>query len=1383
MNSWRYSSLFFLVFLAISCGNDTGNGTPGPATPDTATTPDDGPVVPDAALPDTGPPALPDISEEDKTLRINSVDPSVGPAKGGDIVTIEGNAFNTGGMVVTFGDSNALDVFVLDSKRLTCVTPPGNPGLVDVRVFDLDAETSAALEYAYRYKRDVLVMSVEPEQGHVSGGEPVTITGKGLSQGDTIVLFGDKAAINVQVIDDSTVHATTPQVAGPGLVDIHVSNDQGAAVLNNGFEYYALPTITSVTPGAGIVDGGNSITIVGKGFAQGATVSVGPNNATGVDFIDSKTLKAIVPAGSPGPADVTVHTAYGTANLANGYFYFAGAPPAGVQLVTVQPMTGPAAGGQDVIITAFGLTDAADTVVTFGEAQATIKSVDAEGLSAVVTTPEHEPGTVNVTLTNSQGNDTLDGAYTYAPTFHVLTVNPVSGPVDGGTTIAIYGAGFAEGVEVRIGALPCNAVSVVDETTIECITPAGSPGAADVTVTLGEKEAILANGFFYETGGLELFVIDPNTGSQAGGTFVRLLGTGFGEPTKVYFGDLPASHVTVVSSTLITAKTPPGEIGTVDVTLESNFDETVLVDGFTYFNPMSMYGGTWGPPVDGAVNVTVLDAYDGSPVTDAFVMLYINPDTPFQGYTNTQGQITFSGPDLLGEQMVSASKIGYESQSVIKYDATNITIYLVPIPPPSMGPPPPGAIVSGKVFGLNKYVVAPPKDCNKISKIGLPPSLCSPCETNDDCSGAPKNCSLIGETGSFCTMDCVADSDCPTGFACLNVGGSGIPQCVPTPGKKQARCYITTSSMWSKQYAEEDLLPSRIADSQGQWSHPSRLGEVAIVCLGGIVAWNDPEDFTPYAFGVKRHVFVVPGANPDQNVTLNHPLNRNIRVRLDDPPFDTQIGPNYTAALVYWDFGSDGAFYRPWHQKVEYGSYGNVLAVERQPSSWTGDVYDVTYSILGLAFTFKGDPQNQLPRSATLLTDIKQIDDDLVYTLDGGEWTVVQSGMTQTINALHGFADNDIWGVGDDGAVVHYNGNGFGAQPSPTDLPLYGVWGSAPTDIWAVGDEATVAHFDGVSWTQVEGPTTTAALRGIWGNGPNDFYVVADDYAGAWRYDGTNWNKEQLSGTRFRDIHGAGPDAIWAVGQNKAVRHFDGTSWKNQYVNIPGQSSSTIHFMSVHAVSKTEAYAVGTGGTIIRWDGSTWHHEASPTERSLRAVWARGPIDVYAVGDAGVLLHYDGNSWVDQSDMDVEQHALLALWGNPASGKGVAAGASELFMGPMLQVPYNQDPADGGMMQGYHVSFDVKPGVPAHFNYVKVAIPGLFGDIPVWSITTDGALFDFTLPDFANIAGTPGIDQGFYKLTILRVYKDDFDIDNYDLSELSTSRWRSWAVDVTTFNK
>jgi hypothetical protein len=1392
MKAWRILLVAAVLMLVPACGDNgtggqAGNQDPGNATSDTTGEKPNVEVVdPTSEVTDEDTTTI--INPDDDKLRVISVDPTVGPAKGGQPVTVNGTNFKPGIMTVLFGPSLASDVYVIDDTRLNCITPPGNAGLVGVTVIDTVNETSATLDYAYRYEKDILVLSVEPNSGQSTGGEPVTITGSGFQyfgnegvQGPAIVLFGDRAAINVQVVDDNTLYATTPSSSVVGFVDVHVSNEQGTAALKNGFEYYAEPKIETVTPAAGPIPGGNSVTISGAGFVPGTLVSIGPNDVTELTFVDSNTLEAVVPAGSVGPADVTIQTPYGWANLANGYFYVSGTPPSGVLVITAQPATGPAAGGQVVTITAYGLTDVDDTTVTFGGVAAQVESVDAQGLIAIVTTPEHAPGQVDVTVSSSIGTDTLSGGYTYQPTFHILTVNPVSGPVDGGTAVTIFGAGFAAGAEVQIGALPCANVSVTSETEIDCVTPAGSPGGADVTVFQGDKITTLKNGFFYESSGMQLFVVEPDSGSRAGGTFVRLLGAGFEADAKVTFDGNFATHLTYVSSTLITAKTPPGNIGAVNVAVNAGGDQAQLVDGFTYFNPMSLYGGTWGPTVDGAVNVTILNGYTGVPIPDAFVMLYTDPDTPYQGFTNGQGQVTFSGPDVLGEQMVSASKEGFESQSVIAYDATNITIYMIPIPPPSMGPPPPGAVVTGKVFGLGKYVVAPPGNCNTVSKASLPAGLCAPCETNDECNnGTVANCSAIADTGSFCTMPCDSDADCPMSFACANIGGTGVPQCIPTPGKKQARCYITIPGMFSNR---PDDVPSHIADSEGQYKVPSRLGEVAVVCLGGIVAWSDPENFTAYAFGVKRHLFVVPGENPDVNVTLNHPLTQTIKVRLDDPPFDSQIGPNYTGALVHWDFGSDGNFFSPKHQDVEYGNTGNVLKIPRQPSAWTGDVYDVTFSILGIAFTYKGDPKSQLPASYTLLRDIQNIDDDLSFKLDSGQWTVVKSGVTQTINALHGFADNDIWGVGDDGAILHFNGLGWGIQPSPNKKHLYGIWGPGDSDMWVVGEDATVLRFNGVVWTEMAAPATTADLRGVWGTSSDNLYVAASMYAGIWRWDGSAWNKENIGGADLRDIHGASADAVWAVGRNGAIRHLNGGTWQYQSAKDDNNKTLNTHWWSVHAVSATEAYAVGNSGNIIRWDGVKWTLQNTPTNRNLRAVWAKGSNDVYAVGDTGILLHFDGTQWVDQSTENVDTHALLSLWGNPESGKGVAMGASEMFMGPMLQVPYNQVPSDGGAMIGYNLNFDAKPGVPAHFHYLKVEIPSLFGDIPVWTITTDGDIFDFDLPDFANIAGTPGIAAGGYKLSIWRVYKDGFDIDNYDMKDLSVYKWRSWSFDVTMFSK
>ncbi|MEC9072912.1 MAG: IPT/TIG domain-containing protein, partial [Myxococcota bacterium] len=406
----------------------------------------------------------------------------------------------------------------------------------------------------------------------------------------------------------------------------------------------------------------------------------------------------------PGAVDVMVSTSYGADYGQDAFTYIEDLDAGDVlEILSVTPPSGPSSGGNVVTIVAKGLTDISDTDVTFGGQTAVIKGVDPEGHLLLVEAPVGDVGTVEVVVTNGNGEASRDDGYTYESFIKVYDVAPNFGPVDGGTAITIEGVGFQAGAQVRVGALPASSVQVLDEGTITAVVPPGSPGLANVTVLQGALKDTLVGGFAYQTE-MDLWVIEPAQGSQAGGTFIDVIGSGFPGDATVLVGGTPATHVKVESPTKITARTPPGSLGTVDVTVLSQSKGSVALPwSFTYYDPESAYGGTWGNEVDGEVNVTVVSGADGSPMADVFVMLWTDPSTPYQGYTNQMGQITFSGPELMGEQMVSASKEGFASQSVVEYNATNITLYMTPTTPASGAPPPgqPPPIFNGQVVNAS----------------------------------------------------------------------------------------------------------------------------------------------------------------------------------------------------------------------------------------------------------------------------------------------------------------------------------------------------------------------------------------------------------------------------------------------------------------------------------------------------------------------------------------------------------------------------------------------------------------------------------------------------------------------------------------------------------
>ena len=82
---------------------------------------------------------------------------------------------------------------------------------------------------------------------------------------------------------------------------------------------------------------------------------------------------------------------------------------------------------------------------------------------------------------------------------------------------------------------------------------------------------------------------------------------------------------------------------------------------------------------------------------------------------------------------------------------------------------------------------------------------------------------------------------------------------------------------------------------------------------------------------------------------------------------------------------------------------------------------------------------------------------------------------------------------------------------------IRGLWGTGPNDIYAVGEEALVAHYDGIAWNQEAIPTTDA-LNDVWGSGIDDVYAVSD-HAAIYRRSGGRWQEvKPLASESFNAI-------------------------------------------------------------------------------------------------------------------------------------------------------------------------------------------------------------------------------------------------------------------------
>ncbi len=276
----------------------------------------------------------------------------------------------------------------------------------------------------------------------------------------------------------------------------------------------------------------------------------------------------------------------------------------------LNPTSGPTTGGTTVTITGSNFANGA--TVTFGGTPGTNVNV-ASSSSLTVVTPAHAAGSAIVMVSNPDSQfATSSPGFQYnlaAPT--ISSISPASGSTDGGTPVTITGTNFVSGDTVKLGGTAATNVNVASGTSIIATTPAHVTGKVDVVVTHsgGSSSATLTAGYEYIVSSLSVTAVNPPSGPTSGNTFVTITGTNFLSGATVTFDGSPATHVTVVNSTTITAFTPLGPSNVqvsqaVPVAVTNPDNSKATFGGYTYTLPglalLSMEPPV-GPPAGGNV--------------------------------------------------------------------------------------------------------------------------------------------------------------------------------------------------------------------------------------------------------------------------------------------------------------------------------------------------------------------------------------------------------------------------------------------------------------------------------------------------------------------------------------------------------------------------------------------------------------------------------------------------------------------------------------------------------------------------------------------------------------------------------------------------------------
>lgn len=264
------------------------------------------------------------------------------------------------------------------------------------------------------------------------------------------------------------------------------------------------PVVTSFSPSRGPTTGGNSVTVDGSGFQNGATVLFGEELSPSVMVSSSSRLVATAPSQQAGSVVITVvNPDLRSGTSSQSYTYESSG--AAVTVTGVTPSSGSTAGGTAITISGSGFEPGA--IVTIGGLRVpgvvvvnptTINATTPVGPVDIETTSPRD-----VVVTNPNGTFArLPAGFTWIlPPLAITLILPVTGPVTGGTDVTITGAGFStlRPPSVLFGGTLATNVVIINSVTLTALTPKTiNAGAVDVVVRRGSESATLAGAFTYE---------------------------------------------------------------------------------------------------------------------------------------------------------------------------------------------------------------------------------------------------------------------------------------------------------------------------------------------------------------------------------------------------------------------------------------------------------------------------------------------------------------------------------------------------------------------------------------------------------------------------------------------------------------------------------------------------------------------------------------------------------------------------------------------------------------------------------------------------------------------------------------------------------------------
>ncbi|MBU1098754.1 MAG: hypothetical protein KKB34_19955 [Bacteroidetes bacterium] len=277
----------------------------------------------------------------------------------------------------------------------------------------------------------------------------------------------------------------------------------------------------------------------------------------------------------------------------------------------------------------------------------------------------------------------------------------------------------------------------------------------------------------------------------------------------------------------------------------------------------------------------------------------------------------------------------------------------------------------------------------------------------------------------------------------------------------------------------------------------------------------------------------------------------------------------------------------------------------------------------------------------------------LAATSHDYEWQEIVLGEFQSVlYDVWGTDENNVYAVGtvilNDTAYGIIKWNGIEWLPEKKIGGINAIYGFAENDIWAVG--ASVYNYDGISWNRVDGKTVNnrsvpldsvlfnnGSYTSLWGTSSNDLYF--GNLGGKIiHWDGIKASVfRENPNSYISDINGTGSGKMWIVGRGNSpfVSNYSHSGWNQiQEDQIIGNYNK-----SVYPFSNTDL-VIG-GNSLISFINNNWNYENVQMHGSIFKLRGTGSNNIFGVGAYNSIYHFNGVDWINYDNLVTPEGGIL----------------------------------------------------------------------------------------------------------------------------------------------